>query len=505
MQNLNLTEPSVPAIAKLATHDAASFRLICAVLGLTCLFLVSSNTLAQDSIDLRFLIFDAVPIVTVDPGSTEEQGYLAVEPAEPGTGSPINLRNWLASQDLPAFDLEQESAENLLAATEILLRELELSGGPFSPLLRQELQAKGNLLFRSGDIDTALETYDRAAHIIRVNEGLFSLNQIPLVEEIIEAHLARGDLLAANEQQEYLFYLQQKAYNDSSPEQLLEALNNFAEWNLFAFNANYLDLASNADEDNNLLDSFSFQTFRAESLLKAQMLYMQIIDILSNRAQQDDQRLADAERALAITNYLYLTNFDFSSEYGSLPEQRPYDFSAMPKNSLSSRMGMDALERRIDYLASLENMDPLAVLKARLDLTDWLLFSKKRMNALESLQLAWEEASSNGVSSNELNALLYPAYPQAVPAFAHPRYSRESLKVPQDLKLHYKGYIDLEFTLSQFGLVRSIEILGTSPETVEDINERLLRSLRRSQFRPRFRDGEFVKNDQISARFYYTY
>jgi hypothetical protein len=470
------------------TRYMKSLRGVPAILA-ACLIAVGvPASHAQQVVSLRYLLFDPV-LIQIETPEEEGEPYQVTELTALPAGEAVDLRSWLANLSVPFDGQDQATLESQLDYFKEAIALLELQEGTFSPRLSQELQAQGDILVQAGDINGALAAFDRAAHIIRVNSGLFSLEQIPVIESTIEAHLTRGDLIAANEQQEYLYYLQRKAYGEGNPDQLLQALNSFAEWNLYAFNANYYEISRIA--------------FRAQSLLKAQMLYMQIVDILTHGFGKSDPRLPDAEKALAITSYLYLTNFDPAVDYA--PEQRPYDSSMMPKNTLGSRLGNDALERRIEYLQSLENTDPEALISARLDLADWQLFSRKRSNSLDLITEAYAEAGKLNLPRERVEEIFYPPLPALVPAFTHPRYSRAALKVPENIALEYMGYVDIHYTLNKYGQIRTADVLGTSAGTPQEITERLLRNLRRSQFRPRLRDGEFIDSDQLSVRYYYTF
>jgi hypothetical protein len=468
-----------------------------------CTLLATCSTVfAQPVVSLRYLLFDPVLIQVEEQASDAPYSITELTPLP--AGKAVDLRSWLAIQTIQESDQDQETLESQLAYFRASIARIELQDGAFSARLSQELQAQGDTLLQAGDIDSALDAYDRAAHIIRVNSGLFSLDQIPVIESIIEAHLTRGDMISANEEQEYLYYLQHKAYGDANPDQLLQALNSFAEWNLYAFNTNYFEVSSVADAKSSTpVNSLTFQAFRAQSLLKAQMLYMQIVDILTHGFGQSDPRLPEAEKALAVTSYLYLTNFDLAEDFAT--DQRPYDFAMMPKNTLGSRMGNDALERRVEYLKSLENADPEVLTAARLDLADWQLFSRKRSNSLDLIVQAWEEAQNLGMPQDRMDAIFAPPLPEMIPAFAHPRYSRAALKIPDDLVLAYRGFIDVDYTLNKYGQIRTSHVIGATADTPQEISERLLRYLRRSQFRPRLHDGEFIESDRVTVRYYYTY
>jgi hypothetical protein len=101
--------------------------------------------------------------------------------------------------------------------------------------------------------------------------------------------------------------------------------------------------------------------------------------------------------------------------------------------------------------------------------------------------------------------LLNPGIPVQLPILTSRPNSRERFGVAPDVELEYDGYIDVAFTTNRYRMARHIRILDKSENTTTSIRQRLTRNLRNYPFRPRFRDGELVRNDEVTLRYYYTF
>lgn len=475
---------------------------------------------AQDDGNLPNLLFEPVAINIVEPPNNPDGTPYTVQELSslPHAGPAVDLQDWLAQRELAAAMSPGQLAADIARYEQSVLAQ-ENSGGAFDPELDEELLALGTLLQQSGDLDRAQQVLERALHVNRVNDGLFNMGQVPIIERTIENHLARGDLVAADAQQAYLLYVQRRNY-DSRSVDLLPALTRFAEWNLFAFGAPMMappppangDEAAEASERSEP-DVDAMITFRTDRLFTAQQAYQTLIQIVSNNFGMGDSRLLNFERQLALTNYLYIATFGLEGELDPS--------AAMPFNSylsgfdaglesgrppLGFRQGRDSLQRRIAYLAEQPGVEPLEKAQAKLDLADWMLLFSKRTGSLDVYQEAWQDMSAAGSSAEQTTALFNPPYPVRIPEYVDHAYSRKALKIPADLALEYKGYIDLEFKLSRFGIPSSVKVRNKSLTATPALESILLRSLRRTQFRPRIAsDGSVRDNETMHARFYFTY
>jgi len=470
---------------------------------------------AQTAAELRFLVFDAVPISVT--GSADDGTLQVQELASLPQDSPVELRQWLQSNPAaqPADGLPEGLAEtpaDEIRRHEQLLQEIEINEGPFSAQLPQQLVALATALQASGDLEKAQDYFEQAMHVTRVNHGLFSEAQIPYVKFGIDNQLRQGNLFAADEQQRYLFYLNQKNHRGDSTA-LLPALEDFAEWNIFAFRAPVTVPAPSPDGDKAAARPAPEDEamFRVERLINAQHIYWSIAQILVNNFGPADRRLLDTEQRIALTNYFFATTIATEADTlnlstAAVPATATAGLSSAPVlSNMGYRQGREALERRRNYLREMADASAEERLRASLDLTDWMLyFSRQRMKAIEQYAQDRTEFAAS-MAPAELDAILSPALPQQLPTFIKPAWSRAALGMEADQALQYKGHIDVEYVLNRFGKVTAVEVLGRSDNNVKLVEQRLLRSIRRAQFRPRFEGEQLKLNDKVQARYYYTW
>jgi len=480
--------------------------------------LFSAATVAQTTPDLQHLVFEPVAI-EVQPGETAGT-YAVTELASLPRSKPVNLRTWEESRRLARLHENPASLEADITRYESVITDIELAGGPYDPRLDQELLSLGELYRQSGQYARALGVLERASHVNRVNSGLLNASQIPIIEKIIENLLARGDIIAANAQHEYLFYLERRLLGDRSVD-LLPALTRYADWSMFAYSARPQQIAlpevvdpetaANAAEgtDPGIAEVTNLQGFRSNRLVNAQNMYQTIIRILISNFGPGDPRLPDFEKRLALASYFFATTFDPTSDpnatgtmaYNSLV---PYETSGVASNSLGYRQGKEALERRVHYLTDSKAPSAQDLARAHVDLGDWLLKFRKRTEALEEYNLAHAALQQAGVAETENAKLFGAAVPVPVPEFLTHPYSRKALDIPADVALEYQGFIDVEFSINRYGAAGPVTVLGKSPGVAEFVESRLLRTIRNHTFRPHYDNGVVRESSLLRLRYYYT-
>jgi tetratricopeptide (TPR) repeat protein len=101
-----------------------------------------------------------------------------------------------AAQPLPLSREDKSLYENEL-------KQAEVSGGPYATGLSDPYIGLAYDYLKRGDSKGALEAYRRALHVVRVNDGLSSPRQAPILREIINIHRNMGDTEALNDAYEY--------------------------------------------------------------------------------------------------------------------------------------------------------------------------------------------------------------------------------------------------------------------------------------------------------------
>ena len=116
---------------------------------------------------------------------------------------------WLDSHPGLAPPRSALTADELLAESAYLkkLDEIELAGGPYTNALGEPLLDLARNYSKRGEHDAALQLYRRALHIVRINDGLYSARQQPVVRDILDSLRALGDLKALDDSYGYFFRL----------------------------------------------------------------------------------------------------------------------------------------------------------------------------------------------------------------------------------------------------------------------------------------------------------
>lgn len=387
----------------------------------------------------------------------------------------------------PDADLLRRIGE--IGRYQVSIAEREASGGPWNPALIEDLAAMGELYQAQGAHAEAVDVFTRAMHVSRINHGLDSLDQIPVVQGLIDSHIAQRNWGQADQYQTYLYYVQSKAYGPNDP-RMIPVLGSLARWNLQVFHLGYGE-------------AVGLRLANAYSLFKAAS------QIVSVHFGVDDERYVSYLRDMAGSAYLVSRNQNLIEE-ASRPEYR--SVQAMyadrmrqvdPIHAQGYREGEDALKAVVDYyLGKPDQVEALA--RARTELGDWYLVFERRRAAADQYRLAYEllESLPDG------EAKVYEVFGNIVPlpAFADPlagtNLSFAEVSESQPLR---SGYADVVIELNNFGLVADLQILGLEAEEDERIETLLRRKVRSSMFRPQIVAGEMVRSSDNRFRYRYWY
>ena len=122
-----------------------------------------------------------------------------------------NTEETIESQaiSIPDISFNIEQYEEQLAA-------IEGDAGPFATDLYETLLALGNQYQQLNDHESAIEVFERAEYVSRINHGLFHPEQVASIEGLIESYVAIGDLRNANAKQRYLIYLSEQYFGENN-------------------------------------------------------------------------------------------------------------------------------------------------------------------------------------------------------------------------------------------------------------------------------------------------
>lgn len=120
--------------------------------------------------------------------------------------------------DTIAAQIEQSEAADASIILDQIIDNLLSQQGRFAPALVEPLGLKGKALLALGDNAGAIDYFDQAIHISRIDQGLFTPQQVTLVYQQAEAYRALGDFKEALGREEYAYQILVRNTAASSPD-----------------------------------------------------------------------------------------------------------------------------------------------------------------------------------------------------------------------------------------------------------------------------------------------
>jgi tetratricopeptide (TPR) repeat protein len=435
---------------------------------------------AQETVEPQESVRSRSPLLYIDTPVLVEEG---LDPLMP-------LRVQLIDPEFdpeadPAFGRRADSIRQYNSA----VTDIELDGGAWDGSLVEELASLGRLQQQQGNHVGAIETLDRAIHVNRINSGLYTLEQVPVVEQLIQSYMALGDWEQADIYNNYLYHVQRKAFGVDDP-RFIPVLDRLATWNIQAFRIGYGNL-------------------RGIKLRQSQIMFNAAARMVGMHFGRADERFVNYQRNIASSAYLVARNPELMMEIDR-PEYRNMQ-QMMAERLKQQRMvlppgfrtGERALLEVVVYYQEKGEVT-YALAEAITHLADWYLIFERRRGTLENYKLAWDLLQELE-NSEELTERLFGNV-SPLPSFA------SSIETPDAFYRNEDGfealnfdYADLTFDVTANGAVRNVESI--SEETAE--NEAQLRKLRISvrsmRFRPRIIDGEPQHSNENHFRYRYWY
>jgi len=376
-----------------------------------------------------------------------------------------------AAEEHDALDDEAAALEAVRSDTIRRYREeigaLEQAGGAYSTGLTEPLLELGLALQQAGQHAEAIRILKRGVHLARVNEGLYSEQQLALIEAEIRSHMALGDFQAADDRHRYLYRVQQRTLTDAGRSL---ALMRQARWQRRAYELG--------------LDENGF-----ERLLRMWNLYRLALSEIAESEGDTSPNLLPPLYGMLRAQYL-ISGFDGTDPTGLSPD--PFDprvdegrFVAF--RSQSYKQGGSVIRAIYDVQQAQPGAGPREHAQALVLLGDWRLWHDKPDDAAQAYADALAELAALD-DAETATADLFGA-PVALPALEGIRPLPEPVPAEQANLL-------VEFKVDERGRVRDLDRVDEADDN-EGIANRLLRKLRRTQFRPRFADGQPVPTTGI--------
>jgi hypothetical protein len=353
-----------------------------------------------------------------------------------------------------------------------LIEEIESHQGAYAGDLSEPLLSLGLSLQAQNRHPEAIAVFKRGVHLTRVNDGLYSTRQIPLLQGEISSLISTGDYAEADERQRYLYRVQVRSLDSGEP--MTSALMQQADWQ---FEAYQLGLGPQG----------------YTRLMNMWDLYRLALNDVIDREGETSRKLLPPLRGMLRAQYL-ISSYEFGeSDRGSGDDVRArqnlHRFSAYRAQSYQKGSAVISAIHGVEQNQEKDNS--LATVETLVMLGDWRLWHEDREAAWEAYREAQAELAGRNDAKEVTERLL--GAPAALPNITG--LSPLPPEVPPE-----NGDILLEFGITERGRVVDLERLDDNADLDSRAN-RIMRKLRKTRFRPRIESGQPVGTDKLVKAF----
>jgi tetratricopeptide (TPR) repeat protein len=317
-----------------------------------------------------------------------------------------------------------------------------------------------------------LQSLQRALHVVRVNDGLYSERQLPIVREMLDIYRSSGDLQALDARYDYFFRL----YGNGEPpfnEVRLRATLEYLRWQREAAR-----LKVGRDPGRRLLATYELNADILEQLTQSPPPGVDVIwqERLVTSQLRNLYLLVTEEPPPGLTvDGVAVPDpvFQSSQQSGDLQQQRLWRL----QQSLGARV-RSLLQPDAD---SDSKLPPELLARRQIALGDWYQWQGRSGQALDYYLQALESLRLAGLAELAQQWLSSPLELPVNGAFWQPRNPAQ----PEERRV----ILPAQFDVNERGRAENIQT-GPAAEGDERFAARLKRELSRLRFRPRIVEGE---------------
>jgi len=259
------------------TLFSATTRMIAACLGLLCLGSVL-NAQTDESLPVE------VPVEVQDGENAEAEAEL----------SPEELAAELARQ----ARIRELTGE--LAQRQAAIEDQQSEVGIYHSSLIESYSDLAAVYLELEDFESAASTLNDALQIARINNGLYSQQQLPLLDDLIASQMRRQDWQKVDDLVHLDHHIASRVYEKTDGE-YLAAAEDYGQWKLRVLRENLLQLSNNGlyDEAEDLSDFYSRLLANVE--FSEEVDARDLIRLLQGKSQAD----MSLAQSIANTHYTY--------------------------------------------------------------------------------------------------------------------------------------------------------------------------------------------------------
>ena len=385
-----------------------------------------------------------------------------------------------AAAQLPVADRQAS-----IARYKAEVAELQAAGGPHARQLMEVQHSLGMLQQQAGNHRQALASLRGALQAVRVNEGLYSMSQVAILEAIIDSNVALGARDELRQNYEYLFWLYQRNFGDGNAG-LVPVIKRVGQW--------YFDLYN-----------FSPPNTTVEPLIAADDLYTRALRILPEDGPSRD-RVDILYKVAVINHHVAEDVLDPMLSHreireGMLPHGRgsPYLNETAVRQYYADQSfykGKRSLQRIVKTYEATLPASVMDYARALVFLGDWLTVQRRVLEGARKYRQAWTALARHNADPAQVEELFGEPHPI------------EQLPVPGEEEIEAGAdsyYADALLDVPETGWPTNIRIQAIHPPEETTLLKRAERGIAATRYRPRYRDGQPVATTDVPLRFVFKH
>ena len=352
------------------------------------------------------------------------------------------------------------------------IEELESVHGAYAAPIAQQLIGLANVYEQNEKYYKAVKVLKRSIHVIKINEGLYSTSQIPIVFQLINNLKKSEQWLSVNNNYHYLYRIYRRNYGDHDFEKLDIELTR-AKWYLKSVLLNLSDKP-------------------VEDLIKSHTAYYRAANLIQLQFGETDIKLVQAINGLMVTQHL-LANLSSPSHSRSMAHTlNSSHISGMQRNSYKSGKSLIKLEYEI--LKKQADTTDVLLIENRLKLADWHLLYNQKHIAIKQYLSTYQYALKQSNFTPEIESLF--TQPISLPNL--PLIDRVASSHLDEISVEERSkYARVSIDLTRYGDARNIQVIDDAYKDNESKRIKIFRYLRNTKFRPKLINGAPVETIKL--------
>jgi hypothetical protein len=395
-----------------------------------------------------------------------------------GAVAPLNVPAQSSLEPVSKGDLQDQLTERIAAT--------EASFGPYSPQLIEAWTDLAQYYRKQGVHALEAAAITQAAQISRATYGLHSLEQVPLLQQLLRSHEELGDAVGVWDLERELMDLAQKHPHDSRTAAIWTGIAD----RRMAVLARYLsgekppELVLGCFYGGPSCTSGSRGAAIAGMFEDAQSKYENAVRELVREtpSQQHINELRAVDSKIVASSYRYREHIG-GYPAGARALQRLYAYDQISGEPAATKAA-----------ALVQIADWNILFAANTDKTGWSPTDERPTKALAAYEQAYAFLQQDGAPHAQFEELFGPAVPIVVPEFA----PNPLLEQGEEGST---GFVDVAFDISKYGRSLDIRVLDSTSNASRAARNRLARLIASSRFRPQLINGRF-DTAHVVVRYY---